>query len=69
VSCSCGDNQCGKLSIHFFGRNVIEIGFIPYRHKKIKNGVVISDKQLDIFRRIVAAQREYDENFDKFKQT
>jgi hypothetical protein len=63
VPCGCGDKQCGKLSLHFCGRNVLDIGFIPYRHKKVKFGVVLSNKELDIFRRVVAHQRDHDENF------
>jgi len=64
IPCGCGDNRCGKLYIQFCERNVIEINFIPYRHKKVKEGVVISNKILDKFRKIIVEQAEYDKTFE-----
>lgn len=61
--CGCGDKRCGKLYIQFAGRNMIEINFIPYRCKKVKFGVVLKDRQLDKFRKLVADQEKFDKNF------
>lgn len=56
VGCGCRDKQCGKLYIQFVGNNLVEFNFIPYKCKKVKFGVVVSDKDLDKFRKIIFEQ-------------
>lgn len=49
LSCGCYDKRCGKLLILKMSNKNIEINFIPYRHKKAKEGVIIKDRDYDKF--------------------
>lgn len=57
LRCECGDERCGKLLILLFkaGKEspIIEIGHIPYKRKRMTQGVVLREKFLPKLRKFL----------------
>ena len=44
-NCGCGSPYCGKVKFIKYDK-ILDVGFIPYKCKKVKYGVIIRDNNL-----------------------